>query len=96
MLSVALPYLVSNIRTSFTNIAVHLAHDTDVLVAVQQRVLLILGPSTATGGPVSLETGIGENDDQTLSVLVMGGNGNMLLRNELRQLRWGARLGPWG
>jgi phosphorylcholine metabolism protein LicD len=30
-------YLVGNIRSGFTDIAVHFAHDTDVLIAVQQR-----------------------------------------------------------
>lgn len=92
---IAATYLVSDIGTSLADIPVHLAHDTNVLVAVQQRVLLILRSGAATGGPVGLQTGIGENDDQTLGVLVMRGNWDMLLCNELRQLGRGARLGPW-
>lgn len=33
--------LMCNIRSGIANIAVHLAHDANVLVAVQQRVLLV-------------------------------------------------------
>jgi hypothetical protein len=85
---------VGDIGSSLADITVHLAHDTDVLVTVQQRVLLIL--ATTTGGrPVGFQTGVGEDDDQTLGVLVVCWNGDMLLRNELRQLGRGARLGPW-
>jgi hypothetical protein len=88
-------YLVSNIRASFADITVHLAHDTNVLIAVQQRELLILGATTAAGNRlVGLQTGIGEDHDQTLSVLVMGWNRSMLLSNELRQLWRRTGLGP--
>ena len=77
-------YLVGDIWASFADITVHLAHDTDVLITVQQRKLLILGSTTAAGDRlVGLQTGIGENHNQTLSVLVMGWNRNMLLRNKL-------------
>lgn len=88
-------YLVSDIGASFADITVHLAHDADVLIAVQQRELLILGATTATGDSlVGFQTGIGEHHDQALGVLVMRRNGHMLLRDELRELRRRTRLGP--
>jgi hypothetical protein len=89
--SVLSAYLVGNIRTSLADITIHLAHDTNVFVAVQQRILLILRPSTARG-PVGLQAGIGENDNQALSIPIVRGDGNSLLRNQLRQLGRGARL----
>lgn len=83
-------YLMGDIRSSLADIPVHLAHDTNVLVTVQQRVLFILSRTTAAGGPVGLQAGVGKNHNQPLGVLVVRRNGDMLLRNELRQLGRGA------
>lgn len=59
-----------------------------MLVAVEQRVLVVLGTTTATrGGLVCLETGIGKHNDETLRVFVARRDGNVLLGYELRQ-RW--------
>lgn len=49
--------------------------------------------ATAVGGLVCLETGIGEDDDEAFAVLVGGGDGYMLLSNELGELGRGQRLG---
>jgi hypothetical protein len=89
-------YLVGDIRASFTDITVHLAHDTNVLIAVQQRELLILGSTTAAGDRlVGLQTGIGENHNQALGILVMGWDRHVLFGNKLRKLWRRARLGSW-
>ena len=86
---------MSDIRTGLANVAVHLAHDTNMLVTVQQRVLLVAtGTAASAGSPVGLQAGIGENDNQTLGVLVLGRDGNVLLSHQLRQLGRGAGLGP--
>lgn len=71
-----------DIRSGVANISVHLAHDTDMLVAVEKRVLVFALHTRATdaavGCLVCLETGIGQDDNQPLTVLVTGGNGHML------------------
>jgi len=88
--------LVSDIRSCVADIAVHLAHDTNVLVTVQQRVFLLAltARSVATeAGLVGLETGIGENDDQPLRVLVGGRDGNVLLSLEAWESWRRGRLG---
>jgi hypothetical protein len=41
MLTHKLSNLVGDIRSCVTDIAIHLAHDTDVLVTVQQRIFLL-------------------------------------------------------
>jgi len=80
---------MGNIRPSIADVAVHLAHDTDVFVAIKERVLLF--PDAIAVGPVrclvSLETGIGKNDNEPLGVLVIGGNRDVLLGDKLRK-RW--------
>lgn len=88
-------YLVGDIGASFADITIHLAHDADVLIAVQQRELLVLGAAAATGdGLVGFQTGIGEHHNQTLGVLVMGRNSHMLLGDQLGELGRRTRLGP--
>lgn len=54
---------MSDIRPGLTDIPVHLAHHTNMLVTVQQRVLLVTTRATATGSTVGLQAGIGENDN---------------------------------
>jgi len=82
-------YLMCNIWSGITNVATHLAHDTNVFVAVQQGVLFILGPSpSAVNGLVRLQASIGQDDNQSLGVLVSRGNGHVLLRDELGKC-WG-------
>lgn len=84
-----------DVGSRITNVAVHLAHNTDVLIAVQEGVFLIAlaGSAVAVRGFVGLETRVGEHDDEAFAVLVRRGNRSMLLRNELRELWWGERLG---
>ena len=72
------------------DVTVHLAHNADVLVAVEEGVLVVLHAVAATVcGFVGLETGVGEDDDQALGVLVVGCDGDMLLGDELWESgRW--------
>lgn len=83
---------MSDVRSCITNVSVHLPHDANMLVAVEERVLLVPdhATSTAVGSFVGLETCIGEHNNQPLSIFVVGSNGSMLLCNELRQFWWGA------
>lgn len=95
--------LVGDVRPGLADVAVHLAHDADVLVGVQQRVLLLAavrgtsGSSAAAAaavrGAVGLEAGVGEDDDEALAVLVLGGDGDVLLCDELGQFGRRAGLG---
>jgi len=84
---------VGDVRARVGNVAIHLAHDADVLVAVEQRVLVVLHAiAAAVRGLVGLETGIGEDDDQALGILVVGCDGYVLLGDELWEGGWWERL----
>ena len=75
-----------DVWTSLADVTAHLAHNTNVFVAVQQRVFLIFSTcATTLGGLVGLEARIGENDDKSLSILVRGGDRYMLFRDESRK-----------
>ena len=89
---------MGDIRPGITDIPIHFSHDADMLVRVEEGELLIAagGSGTATvSSAVGLQTGIGENDDETLGVLVVSRDGHVLLCDELGKLRRGTRLGPW-
>jgi hypothetical protein len=91
MLNHKLSNLMSDIRSCVTDVAIHFAHDTDVLVTVQQRVFLLAltARSVATeAGLVGLETGVREDDDQSLGVFVGGWYWDMLFGDELWEC-WG-------
>ena len=98
-------YLVRDIGSCVADVAVHLAHDADVLVAVQQRVFFIsyhTWPASSCWPRravvrrlVGLETGVGQNDNQASRVLVRRRDGDMLGSDELGE-RWrGKRLGSF-
>ena len=61
------PNLVSDVRPSITDVSVHLSHDTNVLVAVEQRIFLFLvrciATRSAVGCFVRLEAGVGKDDN---------------------------------
>jgi hypothetical protein len=86
--------LVGDVGARVRDVAVHFAHDSDVLVAVEERVLVIFHAIAATvRGFVGLEAGVGEDDDQALGVLVVGCDGDVLLGDELWEGGWWERLG---
>lgn len=77
-----------NVGSRVANVTVHLPHDTDVFVAVEQRVLVLplhahTAAATAVRGLVRFEAGIGEYDDEPRCVLVTRRNGNVLFGNKL-------------
>ena len=82
-----------NVGSGIADIAIHLAHDADVLVAVEQRILVLAldtaepASGAAAGCLERLKAGIGEHNDQSLRVVVRGRHGRVLFRNQLRQ-RW--------
>lgn len=96
---------MGDVRPGLAYVAVHFAHDADVLVGVEQRVLLLAAVRSPSGssaaaaaaaavrGAVGLEAGVGEDDDETLAVLVLGGDGDVLLSDELGQFGRRAGLG---
>ncbi len=64
---------MSNVRSGIADVAIHLAHDSDVLIAIEQRILLLALRTwsvTTEASFVGLETRIGEDDDQSSGVLV--------------------------
>ena len=69
-----------------------------MFVAVEQRVFLLAISAwsaisaTAEDSLVGLETGVGEDDDQSFRVFVGGWNRNVLLGDQLRELWWGEGL----
>lgn len=60
MVSLVDTYLVGDVGSGVADIAVHLPHDPDMLVAVEQGVLLVAAGTTATAvdGAVGLQAGI--------------------------------------
>lgn len=79
---------MGNIRPSLTDVSVHLAHHTDMLVAVEQRVFLITvgAAAPAVRGTEGFQACMRQDDDQTLGLLIVGGDGDVLLGDQLRQL----------
>lgn len=75
------PYLMRNVRTCITNVTVHLPHDADVFVTVEQGVFLVSRRDTrgtrscmfrrwSSSHFVRLETGMRQDNNQALRVLV--------------------------
>ena len=83
--------LVGDIRASVTDVSVHLPHDANVFIAVEERVLFLSlhaqAARAAMGRLVCLEAGIGEHNNESLGVLVGRWDGHVLLCNELRERR---------
>lgn len=82
---------MGDVGSGFTDVPAHLAHDTNMLIAVQQRVFFFLatGLAAAVDCPVGFETGIRQDYNQSLRVLVARCNGHVLLGNKSGELRWG-------
>lgn len=77
--------LVRDVGARVADVSIHLAHHTDVLIAVEERVLVLAVDASAAGatmrGLVSLEAGIGQDHNEPLRVLVGGRNRDVLLRH---------------
>ena len=76
---------MGNIWARVANVPVHLAHDTYVLITVKKRVLFVLDSSTpaTVGGFICLQACIRQHHYQALSVLVVGSDRDVLLRDQL-------------
>jgi|TARA_R110002003_G_scaffold184_5_gene14412 hypothetical protein len=64
-----------------TDVAAHLPHHTDMIVAVEEVVLVLSrsrASTCAVGRFVRLEGGIAQHNDQSLCVFVVGWNGSVL------------------
>lgn len=73
-----------DIWPSVADISAHLSHDSNVLVAVQEREFFILSTRFAgVGSFVGLETRIRQDDDQSLGVFISGSDRSVLLRDHL-------------
>lgn len=87
---------MGDVGTGITDVPVHLAHNTNVLITVEQRVLILtvhaIAASTAVRRLVRLKTGIGQDNNEPLGVLVGGRDRRALLSNQLREGRRRKRL----
>ena len=91
-------HLMRNVGSRVADIAVHLAHDTNVFVAVEERVFVLAlhahAARTATvRGFVGLEAGIGEHYDEPLGILVARSDRDILFGDELGEGGRRKRLG---
>lgn len=81
-----------DVRSRLADVSVHLAHNANVLIAVQKRVFVFSLDAhvarTCVGGFVCLETGVGQDNDQASRIPIVGSYRNMLFGNELRKLGW--------
>lgn len=88
---------MGNVGSSLADVSVHLAHDSNMFVTVEKRVLfLTLDAHVASAcmrGLVRLEAGVREDDNEAFRILVGGGYGGALLGHKLRQLGRRERLG---
>ena len=84
-----------DIWSCFTNVPVHLPHDPNMLITVQERVFFVLdnAATTAMRGFVRFETRIGEDNNQPLGIFVGGRYGRVLFSHKLWKFRRGAGLG---
>lgn len=86
-------HLMSNIRSGVTDVAAHLAHDANMFIAVQQRVLVLLAAGLgAVGCAVGFQAGIGQDHNQSLGIFITGCNGHMLFGDQARQFGRGEGL----
>ena len=74
---------MSNVGSRFADIPIHLPHDGNMFVTVQQGIFFIsaipsLTPSPCVGHFVRLEGGIGQHDNEPLSILVTDWDRDML------------------
>lgn len=85
---------MSNVRSGVTDVATHLAHDANVFIAVQQRVLVLLaaGLGPAVGCAVGFQAGVGQDHNQSLGIFITGCNGHMLFGHQARQFGRGEGL----
>ncbi len=84
-----------DIRSGVADVAVHLPHDANVLVAVQQCVFLFLDDARSARSRGSrravracfecLQAGVAQHDNQTARVFVLCRDGNVLRCDKLRQ-----------
>lgn len=92
---------MGDIGSSFADVPVHLPHDRDMLIAIEERMFVVSGisglaPPTRAGNFVGLEGGIGQDNDQPLCVLVASRYRHMLFSYHLRKFWWRARLSSCG
>jgi hypothetical protein len=80
---------MGDVWTSITNVSIHLAKNSDVLIAVEERILILAmhaRPARASmRGLVSLEAGIGQHHNKTLRVLIGGWDRSVLFSYQLWQ-----------
>ena len=84
--------LMGDVGSCIADVSVHLSHHTNMLIAIQQRVLVLLHTiaSHTMRGLVCLKACIRQHDDQSLGVFVAAGDGHMLLGHQLWRLGGGS------
>lgn len=85
--------LVGDVRSGFADITVHLAHDANVLVGVEQGVL-VASTGAPVRGTICLQAGIGQDDYEAFGVFVVVRDRDVLLGDELGEFWRRAGLSP--
>jgi hypothetical protein len=78
---------MGDVWSRLTNVAAHFPHDTNVVVAVEEVILVLSGSRTAARTVrrlVRLEGGIAEDYNESLCIFVVCGNRSVLFGHELR------------
>ena len=68
------------------DISIHLAHDADMLVAVEERELFVphIIDAATMGCSIRFQAGVRQDDYESLCILVVGRYRHMLFRYKLR------------
>ncbi len=80
---------MGNVWTRFADVAIHLPHDADMIIAVEQRVTFLAHATTSSSAGRSaegLQARICKDDDQPLGISVMRADGDMLFGDQPRQV----------
>ena len=81
--------LVRYIRARFADVSAHLAHDTNMFIAVEERVFLFFRALLSTvSSSISFEASVREDHNEPLCALVCGWYGNMLLGDQAWKYWW--------
>jgi hypothetical protein len=76
-------HLVGDIRARLADVPVHLPHDPDVFIAVEERILLFTSTAAAMRRTVRFQASVRQYDDEAFSALIIGGDWDVLFGDEL-------------
>jgi len=75
--------LVGDIRTRLADVTIHLAHDPNVFIAVEERILLFTAATAAMRRTVRFQAGVRQYDDEAFGAPVVRGDRDVLFSDKL-------------